>query len=159
MPVTLRPAEDGDISAMAGIRAQQWRDQGFWTDRIGRYLRGEHSPQHALSERAAFVVLSDDELVGFVAGHRTRRFDCDGELQWIDVAEGMRGQGIADMLMVRIGEWFVENNALRICVNVSPENTIARKLYAKYGAQQLNEHWMVWDDAWRGSLALRQEIG
>ena len=31
MPVTLRPAEDADVSAMAAIRAQQWGDKTFWT--------------------------------------------------------------------------------------------------------------------------------
>src|SRR3982074_1301006 len=41
MPGTLRPAEDADVSAMAAIRAQQWGDKTFWTDRITWYLRGE----------------------------------------------------------------------------------------------------------------------
>jgi GNAT superfamily N-acetyltransferase len=147
MPVTIRPAEDGDVSAMAAMRAQQWKDETFWTDRINWYLRGEHSPQQALPERAAFVAVDEAVLVGFVAGHRTRRFDCDGELQWINVAKERRGQGIADMLVARIGAWFVEQEALRICVNVAPDNKTARRLYARCGARPLNEHWMIWDDA------------
>jgi hypothetical protein len=43
MPVTLRPAEDADVTAMAAIRAQQWGDKTFWTDRITWYLLGEHN--------------------------------------------------------------------------------------------------------------------
>jgi hypothetical protein len=39
-----------------------------------------------LTERAAFVAIDDGDLVGFVAGHKTRRLGCDGELQWINVA-------------------------------------------------------------------------
>jgi hypothetical protein len=69
MPVTFRPGEDADVSAMAAIRAQQWGDKTFWTDRLTWYLRGEHSPQHALPERAAFVTVDEGKLVGFVAGH------------------------------------------------------------------------------------------
>jgi GNAT superfamily N-acetyltransferase len=132
---------------MAAIRAQQWGDKAFWTDRITWYLRGEHWPQQALPERAAFVAVDDGKLVGFVAGHRTRRFDCDGELQWINVAEERRGQGIADKLMAQIGGWFIEQDALRVCVNVNPENITARRLYARCGARPLNEQWMGWDDA------------
>lgn len=147
MPVTLRPAEERDFSAMAELRAQQWGGKTFWTDRIARYLSGEHSPQKALPERAVFVAIDECRLVGFVAGHRTRRFDCNGELQWINVDEERRGQGVADRLMAQIGTWFVEQSANRICVNVDPENTAARRLYARFGARPLNEHWMAWDDA------------
>ena len=94
-----------------------------------------------------FVAVDDGKLVGFVAGHRTRRFDYDGELQWINVAEERRGQGIADKLMAQIGAWFIEQEVLRVCVNVNPENITARRLYARCGARPLNEHWMGWDDA------------
>lgn len=147
MPITLRPVEPSDIPLMAAIRAQVWETEPFWTGRIGLYLSGEHSPQQALPARAAFVALDGAELVGFVAGHRTRRLGCDGELQWINVAEERRGQGIADRLMARIGAWFVEQGAYRVCVNVAPENTVARGLYRRWGAQPLNDHWMVWEDS------------
>jgi hypothetical protein len=46
------------------------------------------SPQQALPARAAFVAMDGTKLVGFVAGHRTRRLGCDGELQWVNVVEG-----------------------------------------------------------------------
>jgi GNAT superfamily N-acetyltransferase len=59
-------------------------------------------------------LLDEGKLVGFVAGHRTRRFDCDAELQWINVAEERRGQGIADKLMAQIGACFIEQDALRV---------------------------------------------
>jgi GNAT superfamily N-acetyltransferase len=130
---------------MARIRAQNWQTESFWIDRITRYLRGEHSPQKALAP--LFVAIDREELVGFVAGHRTTRFACEGELQWIDVREDRRRVGIAYRLVEKIGAWFVEQKAGRICVNVDPVNAPARRLYDKCGAQVLNEHWMVWDDA------------
>jgi GNAT superfamily N-acetyltransferase len=147
--ILIRAVEPDDIPAMAAIRAARSHNDAFWIDRIGRYLTGEHTPQHALPERAVFVAIEEKELVGFVAGHRTRRLACDGELQWIDVAEEKRGQGIADKLMAAIGEWFVGEGLMRICVNVDPANLVARRLYAKHGAQPLNEQWMVWTDAGR----------
>lgn len=147
MPIALRPFEHVDLPAMAAIRAQEWETETFWAHRIGLYLSGEHSPRQALPARAAFVALDGAELVGFVAGHRTRRRACDGELQWVNVARERRGQGAAGKLIGRIGEWFVEQNACRVCVNVAPGNTAARTLYARHGAQPLDEHWMIWEDS------------
>jgi hypothetical protein len=48
MPITLRLAENADILSMAAIRAKESGTEAFWTDRIGWYLCGEHSPQQAL---------------------------------------------------------------------------------------------------------------
>jgi GNAT superfamily N-acetyltransferase len=143
----IRPVEDRDIVSMAAIRARQWESEAFWELRIAGYLRGEHSPQHALPFRAAFVAVEGGAVVGMVSGHRTRRYGCDGELQWIDVIEGFRRRGVAGKLLTTIAGWFVEQSALRICVNVDPNNATARRLYSKYGARPLNEHWMVWEDA------------
>ena len=142
----LRPVEQADIPWMAAIRAQGGT-AAFWKDRIGLYLSGQHSPQQALTARAAFVAIDRNDLVGFVAGHRTRRFGCDGELQWINVVEERRGQGIAGRLMVKIGAWFVEQDAYRVCVNVEPKNTAARHLYSRCGAQPLDDYWMIWEDS------------
>ncbi len=55
MPIIFRPVEDPDILSMARIRAQNWQTEAFWTDRISRYLRGDHSPQKALVARVIFV--------------------------------------------------------------------------------------------------------
>jgi GNAT superfamily N-acetyltransferase len=146
MPIEIRPATEKEIAAMAAIRAQVWETESFWQDRIGRYLAGEYSPQSALPSRTVLVAMDEGEVVGFVAGHLTRRYKCDGELQWIDVARPRRRSGLAGALVVRIAAWFIQRNALRVCVNVAPENSAARGLYGKFGAQPLNEHWLVWED-------------
>ena len=146
MSVLVRLAEDRDIPEMAVLRAEVWETPGFWKERIGLYLRGDHSPRLALRERAVFVAVDDGRVVGFAAGHRTHRYACDGELQWINVQANLRKRGIAGMLMAAMASWFVEQQALRICVNVAPENADARHLYTKYGAGQLNDHWMIWED-------------
>lgn len=147
MPLMIRPAEPPDIPSMAEIRAQTKGTQSFWADRIDRYLRGEHSPQQALPLRSAFVAEDQGKIVGFVAGHRTRRFDCDGEVQWIDVDQQHRGRGIGYKLLAQMGSWFVSQETKRICVNVDTNNLAARKLYETCGARPLSEAWMVWDDS------------
>ena len=104
MLVDIRTAEPNDVPAMAAIRAQEWETESYWVDRIAGYLSGTHSPQHALAERIAFVAVDDATVVGFVAAHRTSRFGCAAELQWINVSREHRGKRIATQLMGRIAE-------------------------------------------------------
>ena len=146
MSVVFQAAEDRDLDAMAAIRAREWETEAYWKRRIGGYMAVELSPQHALAARAVFVAVDDGEVVGFVAGHRTRRYACDGELEWINVASEQRGHGIAGQLLAVMARWFVEQQALRVCVDVEPKNTVARRFYTRYGAEPLNPHWMVWED-------------
>jgi ribosomal protein S18 acetylase RimI-like enzyme len=142
----IRPRLDSDIPAMAALRGREPEAQIYWEDRIRRYLSGKHSPQQALSRRVAFVAVGSSKVVGFVAGHLTRRYDCDGELQWINVAEEHRGAGIARSLLAPMARWFVEQDARRVCVNVDPNNSPAVRLYKKHRAEQLNDYWMIWED-------------
>ena len=145
-PIVIRPAELPDVPAMAAIRAQAWETQDYWETRIGNYLRGEISAQHALPGHSVFVAIREQEVIGFIAGHRTTRHGCQGELEWIDVVKAHRRQGIAGQLVVTLAAWFIEQQALRVCIDVKPDNLAARGLYAKYGAQPLNPHWMFWED-------------
>jgi ribosomal protein S18 acetylase RimI-like enzyme len=142
----IRPAEPRDIPAMAVLRSYHWETAAFWEPRVEQYLFGSHSPQHARPERAAFVAEEGGCVAGFVAGHLTRRYQCDGELQWINVAPDYRGRGIAGSLLVAMAKWFGEQNARRICVDVVPENTVALRFYSAHGAVPLNPHWMAWED-------------
>lgn len=146
MQVELRAASERDVAAMAEIRARNSHDVRFWHTRIAGYLKGDHSPQKALRARAIFVAVQDGGVIGFVAGHRTTRYECDGELQWIDVREESRGRGTAGRLLALMAKWFIEQNAFRTCVNVDPDNAAARNLYARFGAEPLNDFWMVWPD-------------
>jgi hypothetical protein len=38
MSVNFRPAEGGDIDAMATIRAREWETEAYWKRRIGAYI-------------------------------------------------------------------------------------------------------------------------
>jgi len=144
--LTIRAADERDVPAMATIRAAEWETQAYWERRIGCYLRGEIGAQHALAGSAVFVASLDGNVIGFIAGHRTTRHGCQGELEWMDVVKAHRRQGIAGQLIVTLAAWFVEQQVLRVCIDVKPENAAARGLYAKYGARPLNPYWMFWED-------------
>ena len=96
--------------------------------------------------RVIYVAWEGDSLVGMIAGHLTRRYSCDGELEWINVIPERRGSGIALELLRRLAAWFAEQKASRVCVDVDPANTTARRFYMRHGTKNLNEHWLVWND-------------
>jgi GNAT superfamily N-acetyltransferase len=131
---------------MAHIRAGEWETEEYWRVRISRYMDCEVHPQHALMPRVAYVALEDTAVVGFIAGHLTRRYACDGELEWINVIPERRGSGIASQLLRLLAAWFTEQEALRICADAEPSNIAARRFYKRHGAADLNAHWLVWND-------------
>ena len=144
--VHYRLAEKADIPAMGRIRAAEWETEEYWRVRISRYLNCELHPEQALMPRVSYVALEAESLVGFIAGHLTRRYACDGELEWINVIPECRGSAVASELLRLLAAWFAVQKASRICVDVEPNNTTARRFYKRYGADDLNEHWLVWND-------------
>ena len=144
--VHYRLANKSDVPAMARIRAAEWETEEYWRDRIFRYMNRELHPQWALMPRVIHVALEGETLVGFIAGHLTVRFACDGELEWINVVPEHRGSAVGAQLLRLLAAWFAEQKASRVCVDVDPANTIARRFYKRHGADNLNEHWLVWND-------------
>ena len=141
-----REAKKLDIPGMARIRGAEWETEEYWRKRISGYWGCEIYPQQALMPRVIYVAQEGDAVIGFVAGHLTRRYECDGELQWIDVIQERRRSGVASELLRRLAAWFVEQKAARICVDVDPANERARGFYVRHGAVDLNKHWLVWED-------------
>ncbi len=150
-----RPSQADDVPAMARIRAREWGDFEYWVTRISGYLEGEIHPQRALPSRACYVAVEQSSVVGFVAGHLTRRYGCEGELEWINVSPERRGAGIAAELLRLLAGWFVEHKALRVCVDVEPSNAVARAFYTRHGAETLNPHWLVWNDISKVTASVR----
>jgi ribosomal protein S18 acetylase RimI-like enzyme len=146
--IQYRPATVLDASAMASLHIQNCRASEDWELRAALYLSGEHLPRLALGPHIVILAIEDDEVVGFIAGHLSRRFHCDGELQWLQVSTAQRDQGIASELLRQLADWFLDHNAHRICVDVKPNNTAVRSLYTDHGAEPLenHKHWLVWPD-------------
>jgi ribosomal protein S18 acetylase RimI-like enzyme len=144
--ISYRAAEIGDVPALARLRASTPVHERHWRTRIADYLAGTHNPQKALPPRIVLVACDESQVIGLIAGHLTQRYECDGELQWIDVAVAYRRSGIAATLLRNLAEWFISRQARRVCVNVDPENHVARSFYARHDAVILNPHWLVWPD-------------
>lgn len=141
-----REAGQDDVAAMAALRAREWGNQAGWEERIARYLAREHHPQQALLPRIAYVAEAGGAVVGFAAGHLTRRHGCQGELQWLNVAPACRRQGMGTALLRLMARWFEAQRAVRVCVDCDPVNAGARAFYGREHAAELNPHWLVWDD-------------
>lgn len=143
MAVRYRKAELADVPALARL-PREGEAGGDPPERMLRYLAGEHHPQQALAPRVMWMAVEGKSPVGYVAGHLTRRFDCDGELQWIYVVTEHRGGAAAAELLRLLAGWFVQQGALRVCVDVGDEH--AGRFYRRHGAEDLRKHWMVWSD-------------
>ncbi|MGH9392855.1 MAG: GNAT family N-acetyltransferase, partial [Terriglobales bacterium] len=140
-----RLAEAADITAMAGLRVREGGTEAYWGERIAAYLEGNHHPQQALAARVAYVAECEGTVVGFVAGHLSHRFECQGELQWINVAPEIRRRGVATALLQLLTQWFRNHDADRICVNVAEENAVARAFYLRHGGVVLQPHWLLFE--------------
>jgi GNAT superfamily N-acetyltransferase len=142
--VRYRLASTADADAMAQCRRT---DPAVGAElRTAAYLDGKHHPQQALLPRVAFVGLDDDVVIGYIAGHLTRRFGCDGELQYLFVAPSHRRHKVAAEMLRLLALWFVEQRALRVCVNADIDSPGAVPFYVSQGAVALNPHWYVWND-------------
>ena len=134
------------MEQLARIRAIDWGSDQYWRERVLGYMKGTLNPRQALALRVVLVASQDRGIVGFIAGHLTRRYDCDGEVEWINVIPEERRTGVAAELLRLLASWFAGQQAKRICGDVDPENAPARAFYRKHGAQDLNPHWLVWPD-------------
>jgi GNAT superfamily N-acetyltransferase len=145
-PITLRPATGDDVAEMARIRELGGWTGGAGAERMALYLAGAHHPRYALQARIVLVAEDGISIVGYIAGHLTTRFGCDGELQWLFVLPAYRGGGVASRLLGALATWCARHDSRSVCVDVEPENARARRFYLRHGARALDTHWLVWDD-------------
>ena len=144
--IQYREANESDIPDLARLRRVVYGTEEYWNNRISGYMRGEIYPQQALKPRVLYIAYIPGKVVGFIAGHLTQRFKCQGELEWINVDALYGRQGIALKLLRLLAGWFVEQKSSNVCVDVDPANVMALNFYKKHGALHLNKHWLVWND-------------
>jgi ribosomal protein S18 acetylase RimI-like enzyme len=142
--IIYREATNPDIPLLAKIRGDDAETRAFWNNRITGYMNLTHHPQHALDTRVIYLACADEAIIGFIAGHLTKRYNCEGELQWINVIDEYQNRGIASALVKLLANWFIDQRSYKICVD--PGNVIVRNFYKKNGAEDLNTHWMFWED-------------
>lgn len=149
-----RAASMDDIPALAALRGVD-EPGGTSTARMVAYIEGRHHPQRAKAPRGLWCAILVDSTprtvvsppIGYIAGHLTSRFGCDGEMQWLYVASAHRREGVASALLRHLARWFAAQGAQRVCVNVGDD--LAHRFYAARGARPLRPHWLVWDDVTR----------
>jgi ribosomal protein S18 acetylase RimI-like enzyme len=141
--INYRIATVSDVPALIGIR-NSGESGGASFERMTKYLEGTHYPQLALQPRIMWIAEDSETVAGYIAGHLSHRFGCEGELQWIYIVTHWRGSYLSSELLRLLAKWFVDQNAFRICVDVGNEQ--ARRFYMKNGAKVLNEHWLIWED-------------
>lgn len=86
-------------------------------------------------------------MVGCIAGHRTRRFGCDGELQYRYVMPRARRRAVATGLLRRLAGWYRAADVATVCVNVDVESPAAQPFHARHGARVL-EPYYPYRSAW-----------
>lgn len=114
--------------------------------RMTAYFEGRHHPQQALAARTGYVAVAEKVVIGYIAGHETRRLNCEGEVQYLYVKPEYRRQGVGTQLLVRLGQWFQVRGATKVCVNVNADSPPAAPFYLACGARPINEHWYAWPD-------------
>ena len=152
------PLDKSHIEAVARIQVRAMVASPFYDEatdeqvvykriypRVAGYFAGTYHPGHALPERAGFVAIADGAIRGFIAGHKTTRMGCTGELQWMFVGPDWQRKGIGSMLLLPLAEWFSAGSSSKVIVDASPENP-SRPFYLKHGASAFDEYWLFWPD-------------
>ena len=115
--------------------------------RMAGYFAHQHHPQQALSARIGYVALINDAIVGYIAGHRTTRHGCAGEVQYLFVAPQYRRRGIATALLRLLAKWFYSQTAAKVCVALADDSPMeAKPFYESVGAAPLKPYWYAWED-------------
>jgi GNAT superfamily N-acetyltransferase len=144
--VAFRAATSAAVAAMARCRLAD-PAAGLADPRMEAYFNGQHHPQQALLPRAGYVALTGDQVIGYIAGHRTNRHGCEGEVQYLFVAPAYRRRGIATALLRLLAAWFHAESAKRVCVAVADDSPPeAKPFFESVGATPLKKHWYGWED-------------
>ena len=119
--IRFRETTTADVPAMELCRLADPID-GLADPRMAAYFDRQHHPQQALLPRVGYVALANDTVIGYIAGHRTTRHGCSGEVQYVFVAPAYRRRGIGTALLQLLAEWFQAQAAQKVCVAVAADS-------------------------------------
>jgi GNAT superfamily N-acetyltransferase len=141
-----REATSGDVPAMARCRLADPANS-VADPRMAAYFDRQHHPQQALLPRVGYVAMANDEVIGYIAGHRTTRNGCAGEVQYLFVAPSHRRRGIGTALLRLLAKWFQAQTAQSVCVGIADDSPMeAKPFYESVGASPLKRNWYWWED-------------
>jgi len=154
--MTIAIATEADIDALADVEIESKREsipeiiEGFEIDKEARvnrwvtYFKGT-SPQTSKRARIVYKAMSQDRIVGYLAGHLTTRFNLDAEIQSFYILKSHQRQGLGTTLLKQFAAWLQSNHATSLCVGIAPENQY-KAFYLKHKGQYINDHWIYWAD-------------
>jgi len=143
--IRFRVATSADVPAIAVCRLTDLA-AGPADPRMAAYLDGTHHPQEALPPRVGYVALIREDVIGYIAGHLTKRHGRAGEVQYLFVAPDFRRRGVATALLRLLADWFVNARARKVCVCVDADSPAAKPFYESAGASPFRRLWYGWDD-------------
>lgn len=143
--VQYRQATSADVPAMESVRAPDV-ESGPADPRMAKYLDGEHHPQKALAPRVMYVATKDESVVGYIGGHLSRRFELEGELQYLYVKPECRRTGIAKEMLRLLARWFGNHGAKQVCAGADEEDKPTRAFLESFGAKDLGNTFYAWSD-------------
>ena len=100
----VRPAEAGDLVAVAGLAGELAQSFAFSEERF------RASYPSLLADRGARLLLAADgpEVIGYLLGFRHLTFYANGPVAWVEevvVRPGDRGRGVGGALMSAFEQW------------------------------------------------------
>jgi ribosomal-protein-alanine acetyltransferase len=122
--VLVRRLVPGDLAGVEGLEAQ---NPSPWS-------MAALSREVAVPGSRQLVVIAGSRPVAWCA---CRLIPPEAELLKIAVAGGYRRQGLAGMLLLRLGEILIGEKVGRLFLEVRANNLPARGLYGKYGFVQI----------------------
>jgi GNAT superfamily N-acetyltransferase len=135
-----------DVPELARLCSPNREDESYWRARIEGYMSLEFNPHQATPERLIYVALHKEIIIGFIAGHLTKRTDYPGQIQWIMTAEQCRRTGVGSELLWILTGWFIDNNIKSVRVDIDPEKESAQEFYRYHHVSSINKYWLYWDD-------------
>ena len=97
------------------------------------------------------VAVHDEQIAGFIAGHRSTRMGCNAELQWMFVLPQWQRQGVGARLLQPLREWLIANHSTKVIIDAPPDNP-CRAFYLKHGAIPFDEYWLYWENIGEASM-------
>ena len=102
----VRPAEDGDLAAVAGLAGELAQSFAFCAERF----RVTYPALLAADGTRLLLAADGPEVTGYLLGFRHLTFYANGPVAWVEevvVRPGDRGRGVGGALMSAFEQWAV----------------------------------------------------
>ena len=144
--IQFRQATTADVPAMMKSHLEHPATDAA-DPRMAAYFDCQHHPQQALVPRVGYIAVANNTVIGYIAGHRTTRHGCAGEVQYLFVSPKFRRRGIATELIRQLADWFHSQGVQSVCVALADDSPPeAKPFYESVGAVPLKKHWYAWQN-------------